>query len=78
MLIISIMGGGLTTTRLKPIAEASSVMCSLIIPEYDLEDPQPYPGDIQPGEYEGNELVQLLRDHLTHRPIFQIGSHSNK
>ena len=32
-------------------------MCILIIPEFDLDDPQPYPGDIQPGEYLGNEVV---------------------
>ena len=38
-------------------------MCNLLIPEYDFEDSQPYPGDIQPGEYQGNEIVELLREH---------------
>ncbi|HZA21463.1 MAG TPA: hypothetical protein VFA32_02480 [Dehalococcoidia bacterium] len=38
-------------------------MCNLLIPEYDPEDPQPYPGDIKPGVYEGNEIVELLRQH---------------
>ena len=38
-------------------------MCNLLIPEYDPEDPKPYPGDIQPGVYEGNEVVELLRQH---------------
>ena len=38
-------------------------MCNLLIPEYDPEDPKPYPGDIQPGIYEGNEIVELLRQH---------------
>lgn len=38
-------------------------MCNLLIPEYDPQDPQPYPGDIQPGIYEGNEIVELLRQH---------------
>jgi hypothetical protein len=35
----------------------------LLIPEYDLEDPQPYPGAIQPGEYQGDDVVELLREH---------------
>jgi hypothetical protein len=38
-------------------------MCNLLIPEYDPEDSQAYPGDIQPGIYEGNEIVELLREH---------------
>jgi hypothetical protein len=38
-------------------------MCVLLIPEYDPEDPQPYPGDIQPREYQGNQIVELLRQH---------------
>jgi len=35
----------------------------LIIPDYDPDDPQPYPGDIKPGYYTTNEVVQLLRDY---------------
>jgi hypothetical protein len=42
-------------------------MCNLLIPEYHPEDPQPYPGDIQPGEYQGNEIVELLLQHV-HNP----------
>ncbi|HZA21460.1 MAG TPA: hypothetical protein VFA32_02465 [Dehalococcoidia bacterium] len=49
--------------RLEPDTEASAIMCNLLIPEYDPEDPKPYPGDIQPGIYEGNEIVELLRQH---------------
>jgi hypothetical protein len=41
--------------------EISPAMCALLFPDYDLEDPQPYPGDIQPGEYRGNEVVEVLR-----------------
>jgi hypothetical protein len=43
--------------------EVSAVMCVLLIPEYDPEDSQPYPGDIQPEEYGGNEIVELLREY---------------
>jgi hypothetical protein len=41
----------------------TSIMCTLLIPDYDPQDPQPYPGDIQPGIYEDNEIVELLRQH---------------
>ena len=54
---------GNPTPSLEPYEEASATMCNLLIPEYDPEDPKPYPGDIQPGVYEGNELVELLRQH---------------
>lgn len=33
----------------------------LTIPEKDKEEP--YPGNIQPGEYSINEVVKLLRDN---------------
>jgi hypothetical protein len=49
--------------RLESNTEATAIMCNLLIPEYDPEDPQPYPGDIKPGVYEGNEIVELLRQH---------------
>ncbi len=39
----------------------------IIIPDYDPEDPKPYPGGIKPGHYTINEFVQLLRDH-SHDP----------
>ena len=38
-------------------------MTTLSIPDYDPDDPRPYPGDIRPGEYTSNELVELLRKH---------------
>ena len=38
-------------------------MCNLLIPEYDPDGPKPYPGDIKPGVYEGNEVVELLPQH---------------
>ena len=38
-------------------------MCVLLIPDYDSENPQPDPGDIQPGEYQGNEIVELLHQN---------------
>ena len=42
-------------------------MTTLIIPDHDPEAPQSYPGDIQPGAYSSNELVELLREQ-THNP----------
>ena len=38
----------------------------LLIPEYDPETAEPYPGDIQPGEYDTTGLVELLREHAHH------------
>jgi hypothetical protein len=38
-------------------------MYNLHIPEFHRQDPQTYPGDIQPREYLGNEVVELLREH---------------
>jgi hypothetical protein len=49
--------------RLEPNTEATAIMCTLLIPDYDPDDPKPYPSDIKPGVYEGNELVGLLREH---------------
>jgi hypothetical protein len=62
MLVPSIVMGQ-PSLRLEPVTEASAAMCNLLIPEYDPQDPQPYPGDIQPGVYEGNEVVELLQEH---------------
>lgn len=42
-------------------------MKTLVIPEYDTEDPRPYPGGIKPGEYAVNELVDMLRQNA-HNP----------
>jgi hypothetical protein len=42
-------------------------MLFLIIPHYYPMDSQPYAGDIQPGEYQGNEVIELLREHA-HNP----------
>jgi hypothetical protein len=35
----------------------------LFVPEYGPENPRPYPGDLQPGEYRGSEVVGPLREH---------------
>jgi transposase len=40
-----------------------TAMPVLLIPEYDPETAEPYTGDIQPGEYDTNGLVELLREH---------------
>jgi hypothetical protein len=48
---------------LEPNTEASLAMYVLLIPDCDPEDSQPYPGDIQPEEYQGNEIVELLREY---------------
>jgi hypothetical protein len=61
MLVPSIVVGD--AVWLEPNSEASAAMCTLLIPDYNPEDPQPYPGDIQPGIYEDNEIVELLREH---------------
>ncbi len=35
----------------------------LLIPAYDEDQPEPYPGGIEPGAYSRNEVVVLLRKH---------------
>jgi len=35
----------------------------LLIPEYDPDNPEPYPGNIQPGQYTLSQLVGLVRKH---------------
>jgi hypothetical protein len=35
-------------------------MCTPLIPYYDPDDPQPYPGDFKPGIFEDNEIADLL------------------
>jgi hypothetical protein len=35
----------------------------LLIPDYDPDNPEPYPGNIQPGQYTMSQLVRLLREH---------------
>lgn len=37
-----------------------------LIPEHDPYDPHPYPGDIQPGEY---DVAELLRAHADNREV---------
>lgn len=54
---------GKPAPKLELNMEASAAVCNLLIPDYDSEDPQPYPGNIQPGEYQGIEIVELLRQH---------------
>jgi hypothetical protein len=48
---------------LEPNKGVSAAMAILLIPDYNPEDPKPYRGDIQPGEYQGNEIVELLHQH---------------
>jgi hypothetical protein len=47
MLVPSIVVGD--AVWLEPNLEASAARRTLLIPDYDPEDPQPCPGDIQPG-----------------------------
>ena len=35
----------------------------LIIPDYDLYNPKPYPGDIKPGYYSQANVKRLLKKH---------------
>jgi hypothetical protein len=58
--------------RLEPNTEVTAIVCNLLIPEYDLADSQPYPGDSQPGEYQGNEIVKLLRQHANNPEAIQF------
>ena len=43
-------------------------MCKLtvIVPEHDPDQPEEYPGGIQPGQYDQNGIVALLRQHAEH------------
>jgi len=38
------------------------MMLMLLIPEHD-SDEEVYPGSIEPGYYQGNQIVELLRDN---------------
>ena len=57
---------------LEPTTEASAAICTLLIPDYDPEEPQPYPGDIQPGIYEDNEIVELLHEHADNQEAIRL------
>ena len=35
----------------------------IVIPEYEEDDEERYPGDIKPGVYELNEIAELMREH---------------
>ena len=39
------------------------VESTLIIPDYDPYNPQPYPGDIKPGCYRRSEIKKLIKKH---------------
>ncbi len=43
----------------------------LLIPEYET-DGERYPGDIQPGEYSVNEVVEMLRKHKDNPDAIQF------
>lgn len=35
----------------------------LMVPDYDPDDPEPYPGGIEPGYYTLSQFIALLRHH---------------
>jgi len=43
------------------------VQSTIIIPDYDPYNPQPYPGDIKPGYYSKSEIKRLVRKYK-HNP----------
>ncbi len=44
----------------------------LIIPDYDLYNPQPYPGDIKPGTYSQAKVKKLLKKHKDNPEALQF------
>jgi hypothetical protein len=40
-----------------------SVEAKIIIPDYDPDKAEPYPGDIKPGYYSKSEVKKLLKKH---------------
>jgi hypothetical protein len=48
-------------SRVRFVEGVTKMEFELLIPEYDTEDPEPYPGDIKPGVYARNQVVELLR-----------------
>lgn len=44
----------------------------LLIPDYDLYDPQPYPGDIRPGYFSQAEVQELLQKHAANPEAIQF------
>ena len=43
-----------------PVSGKGQTMATVLIPDYDPYDPQPYPGGIKPGE---QDVTALLRQH---------------
>jgi hypothetical protein len=44
----------------------------LIIPNYDPENPEPYPGDIKPGYYTQSEVEQLIEKNKDNPEALQF------
>ena len=44
----------------------------LIIPDYDLHNPKPYPGDIKPGYYTKAQVKRLLKRHKDNPAALQF------
>jgi hypothetical protein len=44
----------------------------LIIPDYDLCNPQPYPGNIRPGTYSKAKVKKLLTKHRENPEVLQF------
>jgi hypothetical protein len=50
-----------------------AAMLTLVIPEHDpYESDAPYPGDIKPGTYTLQEVVDLLRQHKNNPDAVQF------
>jgi hypothetical protein len=45
---------------------------TLIIPDYDPVNPEPYPGNIKPGYYTEAEIEQLLKTHKDNAEALQF------
>ena len=45
---------------------------TLIIPDYDPDNPEPYPGDIKPGSYSQAEVKEFLNKHKNNPDAIQF------
>ena len=45
---------------------------TIIIPDYDPYNQQPYPGDIKPGCYRRSEIKKLIRKHKDNPEALQF------
>ena len=49
-----------------------SVEAKIIIPDYDPDKAEPYPGDIKPGCYRRSEIKKLLKKHKDNPKALQF------